>query len=688
MKVAALMLGGILLYGADPVPLEWPVYGGGPEGIRHSSLKQINRANVSQLTMAWSYDAQDGPGGLQTSPIVVGGVLYANTPKHRAIALDAGSGKLLWKFDSGLDLRGPNRGLTYWAAGEDRRIFAAAGSYVYALDARTGKPIGGFGTDGRINLHADLGRETAQQSVALTTPGVIYKDMLIVGGRTSEGLPASPGDIRAYDVRSGKLRWSFHTIPRPGEMGYETWPKDAWTYTGSANNWAGMAVDEKRGIVYAPTGSAAADFYGANRLGDNLFANTLLALDANTGKRLWHFQAVKHDLWDRDFPSPPALVTVRQNGKLVDAVAQTTKSGFVFLFDRVTGKPLFPIEARKYPASTVPGEVAAETQVLPTRPAPFARQALTVDMLTTRTPEAHAWALEQFRTFTSAGQFVPPSVGKDTIIFPGFDGGAEWGGSAFDPESGLLYVNSTEMAWTSALADSGTGQSGRQVYLTQCATCHGDDRRGAPPQIPSLADLAVRRKAAEVNAVIRQGAGRMPGFPNLSRPAVEALVEFVMGGEDKEMVSSAPSPSDMRYRFTGYHKFVDPEGYPAIAPPWGTLNAINLNTGNYAWKIPLGEYPELAAKGMKDTGTENYGGPIVTAGGLVFIGATSFDKKLRAFDKDTGKLLWQTTLPFAGNATPATYEVGGRQFVVIAAGGGKSRAPSGGTYIAFALPAK
>ena len=691
-RIFAALFAVPLLVAADAAPRDWPVYGGGPEGIRHSTLKQINRANVNQLAVAWSYDAQDGPGGLQTSPIIVGGVLYANTPKHRVIALDAATGKLLWKFDSGLDLRGPNRGVTYWAEAGERRIFAAAGSYVYALDARTGKAIAGFGRAGRIDLRDDLGRDAEQQSVVLTTPGIVYKDLLIVGGRTSESLPASPGDIRAYDVRTGKLRWSFHTIPHPGEFGYDGWQKDAWTYIGSANNWAGMAVDRKRGIVYAPTGSAAADFYGANRLGDNLFANTLLALDANTGKRLWHFQAVKHDLWDRDFPSPPSLVTVRRNGRQVDAVAQTTKHGYVFLFDRTDGKPLFPIESRKYPASTVPGEVAAETQPLPTRPAPFARQTLTESMLTNRTPEAHQWALEQFRKFISGGQFVPPGVGTETVIFPGFDGGSEWGGSAFDPESGLLYVNSTEMAWTSSLAETGSGMSGRQVYLTQCAVCHRDDLTGAPPQIPSLADLASRRKAAEVSAVIRQGAGRMPGFPNLSRQALDALVQFAMSGEEKEMESKAASPVPssiaMKYRFTGYHKFVDAEGYPAVAPPWGTLNAINLNTGEYAWKIPLGEYPELAAKGMKETGSENYGGPIVTAGGLVFIGATSFDKKLRAFDKDTGKLLWETTLPFAGNATPATYEAGGRQFVVIAAGGGKSRAPSGGMYVAFALPKK
>ena len=665
---------------------EWPVYGGS-EGRRFSSLKQINKSNVSKLQVAWTYDTADGPGGLQTHPIVVDGILYGNTPKHKAIALDAATGKLLWKFDPGIESRGPNRGLTYWARGNDKRIFASVRNHVYALNARTGIPIPSFGKDGHIDLHEDLGRDPKLQSVALTSPGVIYKDLLIVGGRVSEGLPASPGDIRAYDVVTGKLRWSFHTLPHPGEFGYDTWPKEAWTYSGAANNWPGMVVDEKRGIVFVPTGSAAADFYGANRTGDNLFASCMIALNAATGERIWHFQAIKHDIWDRDFPSPPTLVTVKQNGKMVDAVAQTSKQGFVYLFDRANGKPLFPIEYRKYPASPVPGEVAAETQPLPTKPAPYARQRLTEDMLTNRTPEAHAWALEQFRKFRSDGQFVPLAVDQETIVFPGFDGAAEWGGSAFDPESGLLFVNSNEMAWRSALTEAKPEASGRQVYLAQCAVCHRDDMAGAPPQVPSLKDLGTRAKVADVTTLIQQGVGRMPGFPKLPAASLKVLLEYVMSGQDKELVSGAPSPIDMKYRFTGYNKFLDPDGYPAIAPPWGTLNAINLNTGEYAWKIPFGEYPELAAKGMKNTGTENYGGPIVTAGGLLFIGATSFDKKFRAFDKLTGKLLWETTLPFSGSATPATYEVNGRQYVVIAAGGGKARgAESGGIYVAFALP--
>jgi quinoprotein glucose dehydrogenase len=672
----------------DAVGSDWPVYGGVSEGTRYSRLKQINRSNVKQLQVAWTYDTGDGSGGSETQPIVVNGVLFGVTPRHKVVALDAATGKLLWRFDSGIVGRGPNRAVVYWAAGNERRVFAAVQSFVYALDASTGKPIPGFGKDGRIDLREDLGRDPLRQSVVLTSPGIVYKDLLIVGGRTPEALPAPPGDIRAYDVRTGKLRWRFHTIPHPGEFGYDTWPKEAWTYSGSANNWAGMALDEKRGIVYAPTGSAASDFYGADRLGDNLFGNSLLALNAETGERIWHFQAVKHDIWDRDFPSPPTLVTVKRDGKTVQAVAQTTKQGWVYLFDRANGKPLFPIEYKKYPASTVPEEVAAQMQPLPVKPAPFARQRLTADMLTNRTPEAHQWALDRFRTFRSDGQFLPLSVGQETVIFPGFDGGAEWGGSAFDPESGLLYVNANDLAWTSDLAENQAGTSGRQLYLANCAGCHGDSMAGSPPQMPSLLNLTGKRSQQEVAAVIRQGGGRMPAFPNLRGPDVNAVAQYILSGETKEMAPAEPATAAPRYRFTGYHKFLDPEGYPAVAPPWGTLNAINLNTGEYAWKIPLGEYPQLAAMGVKDTGSENYGGPIVTAGGLVFIAATNFDRKFRAFDKRTGKLLWETTLPFAGNATPATYQAGGRQFVAIYATGGKGKPgdPTGGAYVAFALP--
>ncbi|HYM09763.1 MAG TPA: PQQ-binding-like beta-propeller repeat protein, partial [Bryobacterales bacterium] len=431
---------------------EWKVYGGGPHNLRYSALRQINRTNVRQLEVAWTFDTGDAfPGSeMQCNPIIVGGTLYATTPKLRVIALDAASGRLRWSFDpnEGKKVLGKqrNRGVTWWGDERQQRIFFVAGHTLYALDAATGKSVPGFGNSGRVDLREGLGRPPRELFITATSPGVIYKDLLILGSLVSETLPASPGDIRAFDVRTGKIRWSFHTIPHPGEYGYDTWPKDAWQYIGAANSWGGMSVDVERGLVFAATGSAAFDFYGSNRIGDDLFANCVLALKAETGERVWHFQGVKHDVWDRDFPAPPSLVTVKRGGALIDAVAQITKSGHVFVFDRATGKPLFPIEYREVPASEVDGEVLAKTQALPLQPPPFARQQLTEDLVTNRTPEAHQAVLEQLRKLRSAGQFVPPSF-EGTVVFPGFDGGGEWGGGAFDPETGLFYVNANEMAW-------------------------------------------------------------------------------------------------------------------------------------------------------------------------------------------------------------------------------------------------
>jgi quinoprotein glucose dehydrogenase len=666
---------------------DWPMYGGAPENNHYSPLTQINRANVGKLAVAWSFDTRE-EGGLQTSPIVVNGTLYGISPSQKIFALDAATGKLLWKFDSGVVGTQPDRGLSYWTDGKSARILVGVMNFLYALDAATGKPVATFGEAGRVDLRKGLGREPAEaQSIYLTSPGVVYKDLIIVGGRQPETLPAPPGDIRAFDVRTGKLRWSFHTIPHPGEFGENTWPRDAWKSSGAANNWTGMSLDPKRGIVYIPTGSAAFDFYGGDRLGDNLFANCLIALNAETGERIWHFQGVRHDLWDRDFPSPPALLTVKRGEEKIDAVAQTTKHGYVFLFNRATGEPLFPIENHKYPASDVPGETAAAEQPLPVRPAPFARQSLDETQLSNRTPEVHQWAVEHFRKFRNEGQFVPFGLGKDTLVFPGFDGGAEWGGPAVDTQSGVIYVNSNDVAWTGALAENTGGNNPRNIYLSQCGVCHGDKLQGSPPAIPALTGVRERLHPKQIGATIKNGKGRMPGFPNLTEEQMFALTEYLATGESKELESSAPPPSTVKFRFTGYKKFLDPDGFPAVAPPWGTLNAIDLNTGDYVWKIPFGEYPALVKQGMKDTGTENYGGPAVTAGGLLFIGASNFDKKFRAYDKATGKLLWETTLPFSGNATPITYEVHGRQFVVIAAGGGKDpKSGSGGVYVAFALP--
>jgi glucose dehydrogenase len=541
-----------------------------------------------------------------------------------------------------------------------------------------------------------------------------------------------------------------------------------------------MSLDMQRGILYAPTGSAVMDFYGGDRVGDDLFANTILALDAATGKLLWHFQGVHHDIWDRDFPSPPALFTIKRNGKPVEALAQTTKQGWLYLFDRVTGEPLFPVHEHPYPASTVPGEVTAPTQPLPDWPRPFAeRQQLTEDMLTTRTPEAHAWAVKTFRELRSDGQFYPMTVGQQTVVFPGFDGGAEWGGPAVDPVSKILFVNENEMAWLGGLVPrEKTAGMGVQVYNDQCAMCHGMDRAGAPPTFPSLIDIDKRLTEQKIADAIHKGTERMPSFPNIDDEHLVALLDYLRTGDtgSKTELSSAPAQTQEgtdtagaavysdhcaichgdhregippsfpvlvglggrlsesqtielihggkgrmppmpnlagpeleallrylgvhagapaaidqagqdRFTFTGYRKFLDPDGYPAIAPPWGTLNAIDLKTGQYLWRIPLGEYPDLARQGMKNTGTENYGGPIVTASGVLFIGATVYDRKFHAFDTRTGTLLWEYELPFAGMATPSTYMIDGRQYVVTVTSGGRDpKSPVGGAYISFALP--
>ncbi len=676
---------------------DWRVYGGSAESIRYSALTQIHRGNVQRLELAWTYDTGDATedSEMPCNPIVIDDVLFALTPTLRIFALEAATGKLLWRTElPGEFTRAQrrSRGLAWWGDEREQRIFATKGSYIYALDARNGRLIPGFGDSGRVDLRVGLGRPPETLRIWARTPGVVYRDLLIQGSVMSEGLPAPPGDVRAYDARSGELRWSFHTIPHPGEPGYETWPKEAWKYAGAANSWAGMSVDNRRGLVFIPTGSASFDFYGANRHGDNLFANSLIALRAATGERVWHFQFVRHDLWDRDIPAQPSLVTVKRDGRLVDAVAQITKSGHVFVFDRERGTPLFPIEYRPAPETDVVGEKIAATQPFPLKPPPFARQRLTEEMVTRRTPVAHKAVLEWLRSLRNEGPFTPPSL-QGTVIFPGFDGGANWGGAAFDPETGLLYVNANEMAWVLRLVErSGSDQpyGGRQLYLDRCAGCHRADLRGTPPEFPSLLHLRNRSTEPEIVRMIREGGGRMPTFHQLEQDELQAVARYLLKGEDTPLSRKGRKARDpiLRYRHAGYDKLLDPDGYPGVEPPWGTLTAIDLDRGELAWQIPLGEFPELAAQGLRNTGTENYGGPVVTAGGLVFIGATNHDSKFRAFDKATGRLLWEAGLPAGGNATPAVYQAGGRQFVVIAAGGGKSGAPSGGSYLAFALPAE
>ncbi len=673
-------LAGSLAY-AQAGDVNWPV-NGGAGNIRYSPLTQINRNNVRNLQVAWTYDSQDAfkDSEMQSNPIIVDGVLFATTPTMKVVAVNAETGREIWKFDpsggTGTRTRFRHRGVAVHAD----RVFVSYRNFLWALDKTNGQPIASFGTQGSIDLREGLGRPPEGLSVSASTPGVVFEDLLIMPSSVPETLPGSPGHIRAFDVKTGKQRWIFHTIPQPGELGYDTWPKDAYKLSGGANAWAGVTVDPKLAMVFAATGSASFDFYGTTRHGDNLFANCVLALDARTGRRVWHFQGIKHDVWDWDFPAPPSLVTVRRNGRSVDAVAQTTKFGDVFVLDRRTGASLFPIEYRKAPASTVDGEQTATTQPRPTKPPPFARQGLTEDMLTRRTPEAHAAVLERFRKLKS-GFLTPPSL-EGTIVFPGFDGGAEWGGAAFDPDTGLLYVNSNEMPWIVKLIPN----NDTSLYNAKCATCHREDRTGTTVA-PSLVDIGLRRSRDEITAIVRQGTGRMPAFPDMGARNINDVADFLITGKDKGADPNLKNdPSWLKYRSDGESIFLDPDGYPAITPPWGTLNAIDLNQGTIRWKIPFGEFPELAAKGLTHTGSDNYGGPVVTASGLVFIGATNFDKKFRAYDKLTGALLWETVLPAAGNATPSIYQINGRQYVVIACGGGKNGAPSGSSIVAFALP--
>lgn len=680
-----------------PAPdTDWREYLGDSGRSHYSPLVQVDRGNVGQLKLAWEYRTGDA-GEMQTNPLVVGGVLYGVTASGGIFALDAATGKEWWRW---ADAENPTpakrviRGLTYWENGDDKRLLFTAASFLYAVDARTGVAIAGFGDKGRTSLRAGLGDTAAKKHVISTTPGTLCGDLIVMPLRLSEGPDAAPGYVQAFDVRTGKLAWVFRTIPLPGEFGHETWPAAAHKNfdVGGANCWAGMAYDAQRHILFVPTGSAAPDFWGGARAGSNLFANCLVALDARTGKRLWHFQFVHHDIWDRDLPSPPVLLTVRQGGKARDVVAQTTKSGHVFVFDRVTGESIFPIEERPVSKSTVPGEVSWPTQPLPLKPAPFARQTLGDDDIATHAADRDK-LLARFRA-AKRGVYEPFSHEHETVILPGFDGGSEWGGVAADP-SGILYVNSNEMAWMArlkevpgvdALAHLSPGQ---RTYVATCSGCHGAERQGNPAaNLPPLHNVSTRKSREEVAQLIVAGKGMMPGFPAIPESDRQALVDFLFGTEKTEAtapVARGAATPRAPYRLDGYNRFIDSKGYPAITPPWGTLTAIDLNTGEHRWQVPLGEYAELTAQGIAPTGTENYGGPVVTAGGLVFIAATK-DAKLRAFDRDTGKTLWTADLPAPGFATPATYSVGGRQYIVIAAGGTKLGTKKADSYVAFALP--
>ncbi len=685
-----------------PPGADWPAHGANAAHTQSSPLTQITPANVAALQVAWTYhtgDARPGRSQIQCNPIVVRGVLYATSPQLKVFALDAATGRAKWVFDpftAGADASalGVNRGVVYWEDqdGRDARILVGAGYTLFALDAATGRPIESFGDKGGVDLRAGLGDRAKTLYVVANTPGTIYRNLLIQGTRVGEGPgPSAPGYVRAYDVRTGRIAWTFHTIPKPGERGYETWPADAWTRVGGANSWSGVTVDAERGLVFLPTGSAAFDFWGGNRKGNNLYANSLLVLKADTGAYVWHYQFVRHDIWDRDLPQAPVLVTIRRDGRAIPAVAQATKTGHVFVFDRETGAPLFPIEEQAAPPSDLDGELAAATQPVPTAPPAFARQLFSEDQITDLSAEAAASVRERWLAARRGSTWAPPST-QGTIIFPGFDGGAEWGGSSYDERSGLFYVNANEMPWILRLvklgkAGDGGEPGGRRTYQAFCGTCHGENRQGDPLRtVPSLDGIESRLSRTAVAAIIENGKAQMPSFKNIPAAEREALIGYLF----KDVQTRRPTRTendpadDVVYAHTGYNRFLDPDGYPAVKPPWGTLNAIDLDKGTLAWRVPLGEFPELTKRGLAPTGTENYGGPVVTAGGVVFIGATK-DEKIRAFDAASGRTLWEAPLPAAAHATPAVYSVGGKQYVVIAAGGGKGTR-SGDAYVAFALP--
>ena len=697
----------------------WETYQGDYGRNQYSSLTQINKQNVHLIKPLWVYQTGDNlrnNSQIQCNPIIVNGILYATTPNLKLIALNAETGELLWQFDPDLDFSPHvNRGVSYWASNNDKRILYTAGSLLFAINATTGNPITSFGAAGVTSLKAGLGVRAADLFVIATSPGVVFNDLFIIGTRVSENADAAPGHVRAFNILSGEVEWIFHTIPKPGEYGYSTWPKDAYNQIGGANAWAGISLDKKRGVVYIPTGSASFDFWGGNRLGENLFANSIIAIDASTGKRQWHYQTVHHDIWDRDLPAPPNLISVKHNNELVDAVAQITKSGYIFLFDRDTGKPLFPIEERKVMKSDLIGEEAWKTQPFPLKPPPFSRQSFNDDEITNISLKSYEYVKSILDTIRTGEQFIPPST-QGTMYFPGFDGGAEWGGASFDIETGILYVNANEMPWIQHMVPLDLNNKGskkpktvhdigEKVYKANCAICHGQelqgDSKGKFPHntgtYPSLINLDKKLSKNETIKIIEKGKGFMPSFNQFSKKKKNALLSFLYkenlntNNENDsneswiENMSKELFDFNIPYTHTGYNRFFDQDGYPAVKPPWGTLNAIDLNKGEILWQVPLGEFPELTEKGIPKTGTENYGGPVVTAGGLVFI-AASKDEYIRAFDKNSGSELWKHQLPAGGYATPSVYHVNNKQYIVIACGGGKMGTKPGDYYISFGLP--
>ena len=686
----------------------WKAYRGDDGITAYSGLQQINTQNVHQLQVAWSYRTHDNVGNssIQCNPLIIDGILYGVSPRQKTFALDAKTGKQLWLFDpyEGDSISsGVTRGVTWYENGDDKRIFVCVRHRIFSLDAKTGKPFKNFGDSGYVDLRLGLrnDNEIEKYSIQNTSPGVIYNDMLIVGSSMGETYTDMPGNIRAYDVNTGKLKWVFNTIPRPGEFGYDTWPAEEYKRAAGCNAWSGLSIDRKRGMLFAATGSPGFDFHGGNRKGANLFANSVIALDAATGKYKWHFQVSHHDMWDYDLPTPPILVTINKDGKPVDAVVQLSKQGWIMVFDRENGKPLFPIEERVVTQSRMKDEYSFATQPFPVKPAPLSRHHFDSSLVTDISKESHDFVMKEISKY-SYGEIYLPQYTDGIIQIPGFRGGGEWSGGAFDPETNIMYIGANEIPNIVQLVELKNDdeelyklpvlKAGEMVYQKNCSPCHGSDRKGIDP-FPPLINIRKKLKSEQALEIIEKGRDKMPSFVNLPLPQREAVVAFLFNLKNKKLsppqnnqVKDTASSTVRQYKIKGYTQLKDQFGYPGIKPPWGTLNAVDLNTGEYVWKRTLGQYPELIQKGIPETGTQLFGGGVVTAGGLLFI-AASRDEKVRAIDKKTGKTLWEFQLPAGGYATPATYEVDGKQFVVIAAGGGGLQATkTGDYYFAFSLP--
>lgn len=721
-----LCLTGILIYtGCRVLPsagkrinLErtWSVYKADAASTGHSVLDQINTGNVTQLEVAWTHTFNDAPegsrgGSSESNPIIIDGVMYTMSARHRVYALNAVTGDQIWAFDpfNGSAGGGVGRGVTYWEDGKDKRILFTGGDNLFALNAETGIPIPSFGNQGKVSMNTGMRGDPEKISVIPTSPGIVFRELLIIGNEVSELYGAEPGHIRAYNIKTGKLEWTFHTVPHPGEIGYDTWPKEAWKYAGGANSWGGMSLDEKRGMVFFATGSPTYDYYGKDRTGKNLFGNSVVALDAGTGKYRWHFQTVHHDLWDYDLPAPPNLITVVHNGRKIDAVAQTSKLGYIYTFNRDTGEPLFPIIERTVPASDIPGEEAWPTQPFPTKPAPYARQTITRDDISNYSKASHDSLIKRFNAFRYEGPFTPPSI-QGTFMLPGSRGGSSWGGGAVDPAKGIIYVKSNDSPEIATMkkvignetSDLPAYNQGKALYNTYCVSCHMPDKNGDEQGNPSLLGIEARMSREDALNRIKRGAGKMPAFASVIAGKEEAITSYLF---DKEPVNARPSreqsflkeirenraanqetisktEEDKYLNLTAYGQFTDSERRPGIKPPWGQLHAINLNTGEFEWSVTLGNQPEAQASGTEETGASGSAGPLVTNGGLLFIGSTR-DKKFRAFDQKTGKKLWETTLPGIANANPSTYWSKGRQYVAISVSG--DAANPGGFMVVFAL---